>query len=161
MILPNRQCAFLDLIAWSEGTSTSALTKNAGYDVIVTGIHGPSVFTDYTDHPFAQGGSVQWQLDPPEYSTAAGRYQLLARYWNIYRVRLHLPDFGPPSQDLVAIQQIKECNALHLIDSGGVIGAIVACRRIWASFPGNDYKQGGGKSMPTLLSQYNIFLSKY
>ena len=47
--------AFLDLIAWSEGTSTSPVTQNQGYDVIVTGVDGPAVFTDYSDHPFADG----------------------------------------------------------------------------------------------------------
>ncbi len=36
---------FLDLIAWSEGTNTSPLTKNDGYDVIVSGVTGPEGFT--------------------------------------------------------------------------------------------------------------------
>ena len=30
--------AFLDMLAWSEGTSTSPATAMDGYDVIVTGI---------------------------------------------------------------------------------------------------------------------------
>ena len=55
--------AFLDLIAYSEGTSTSSVTKNDGYDVIVTGVDGPSIFTDYSDHPFANGGSVVVRRD--------------------------------------------------------------------------------------------------
>lgn len=48
--------AFLDMLAYSEGTATHPLTKNRGYDVIVTGLDGkPEIFTDYTDHPFAHG----------------------------------------------------------------------------------------------------------
>ncbi len=145
---------FLDLIAWSEGTSTSPITKNNGYDVIVTGIHGPSIFADYGDHPFAHGGSVQWRANPPSYSTAAGRYQLLARYWNIYRMQLNLADYGPASQDAVALQQMKERGAIDKILTGDIAGAVQACSNIWASFPGNQYGQNS-HSMDRILIQYN------
>lgn len=148
--------AFLDLIAWSEGTSTHPLTKNDGYDVIVTGIHGPSVLTDYRDHPFAHGGSVQFRLDPPAFSTAAGRYQILARYFAVYKAQLHLVDFSPTSQDLVAVQQITERKALALIKQGNISAAITACSNIWASFPGNSYGQGG-HSLEALVAKYNAF----
>lgn len=48
--------AFLDMLAVSEGTANHTLTKNRGYDVIVTGLDGkPEIFTDYSDHPFAHG----------------------------------------------------------------------------------------------------------
>lgn len=144
---------FLDLTAFSEGTSTHPLTKNEGYDVIVTGIRGPSLLSDYSDHPFAHGGSIQWKLDPPDYSTAAGRYQLLAKYWRIYRIQLHLPDYSPLSQDTVALQQMKERHAIPLILAGKIAGAIEACSNIWASFPGNSYGQHA-HPMEVLLSKY-------
>lgn len=145
--------AFLDLIAWGEGTSASPLTANDGYDVIVTGADGPSVFTDYLDHPFAAGGSITVRKEPLLISTAAGRYQLLARYWHVYRVQLGLHNYGPASQDEVALQQMKERGAQFHITSGDIEGAITACSSIWASFPGNDYGQGG-KSMAELLAKY-------
>ncbi|WP_445513390.1 hypothetical protein, partial [Streptococcus pneumoniae] len=48
--------AFLDMLAWSEGTSTSPATKEQGYDVIVTGADRKSeIFNDYSVHPFAHG----------------------------------------------------------------------------------------------------------
>lgn len=153
------EAAFLAMIAWSEGTSTSSLTVNDGYDVIVTGITGPSVFTDYSDHPFAHGGSVQWRLDPPEFSTAAGRYQVLAHYFEAYKAQLNLPDFSPASQDAVAIQQIRERHALPMIASGDIESAITACSNIWASLPGNDYAQPGGHTMAELLAKYQEFLA--
>ena len=41
--------AFLDMLAVSEGTANHPLTKNRGYDVIVTGLDGkPEIFTDYS-----------------------------------------------------------------------------------------------------------------
>lgn len=145
--------AFLDLIGWSEGTSTSPVTKNQGYDVIVTGINGPSVFTDYSRHPFELGGAVTVRTVPLLMSSAAGRYQLLARYWRVYKEQLGLHDYSPASQDAVALQQIKERAALAMIESGNIEGAIAACSNIWASFPGNSYGQGG-HSMAALLAEY-------
>jgi muramidase (phage lysozyme) len=145
--------AFLDLIGWSEGTSTSPVTQNNGYDVIVTGINGPSRFSDYSDHPFAKGGHVQWNLNPPEFSTAAGRYQILARYWNVYKGQLNLRDFSPASQDAIALQMMKERKAIPLIMAMDIESAITACSSAWASFPGNNYGQGG-HNMDVLLEKY-------
>lgn len=148
---------FLSLIAWSEGTSASPVTKDDGYDVIVSGVDGPNSFTNYSDHPFANGRPpiVVNHAVPPLRSTASGRYQLLYRWWPAYKKQLSLPDFGHDSQDAVAVQQIGERNALHLIASGNVQAAIEACSSIWASFPGNDYAQAGGRTMQQLLDRYD------
>jgi muramidase (phage lysozyme) len=148
-----RYKSFLDLIAWSEGTSTSPITANDGYDVIVTGMDGPSVFTDYSKHPFEDGGSVTVRINPTLISTAAGRYQLLARYWRAYKVQLSLPDYSPASQDAVALQQMKERDALTYLEADNPQQAIERCATIWASFPTNDYGQGG-KGMGDLLAKY-------
>ena len=43
----NQRKAFLDMLAWSEGTDNDVRTVNHGYDVIV----GGELFTDYSDHP--------------------------------------------------------------------------------------------------------------
>lgn len=144
---------FLDLIAFSEGTSTSRLTVNNGYDVIVTGVDGQEIFTDYTDHPFFNRPPKLIRVNPPLHSTAAGRYQILYRWWRPYRAQLDLPDFSPASQDAVAIQQIKERYAIDMILAGNIEGAITACSNIWASFPGNNYGQNA-HSMGTLLDKY-------
>ena len=48
--------AFLDMLAWAEGTSTSKATKDDGYDVIVKGADGvDETFTDYSANPFSRG----------------------------------------------------------------------------------------------------------
>lgn len=155
---------FLDLIAWSEGTSTLSDTKNNGYDVIVTGVSGPEIFTNYFNHPFSP--SKEWPNGRPAklvrasqgtslgiYSTASGRYQLLYRYYTFYKNKLNLPDFSPLSQDSIAIQQIKEKSVFNLITGGKIQQAIEGCSSIWASIPGNSYGQGG-KSMEKLLNQW-------
>ena len=50
-----RITAFLDLIAASEGTSSSPVTKSDGYDIIVSGTEGHNRFNDFSAHPFAGG----------------------------------------------------------------------------------------------------------
>lgn len=121
--------AFLDMIAVSEGTKGKG---DDGYNVIV----GGALFDSYVDHP----RKLVW-VKPGLASTAAGRYQLLARYWNYYKDFLQLKDFSPASQDAVAVQQIKECKALEDIEKGYVEVAIEKCRNIWASLPGAGYGQ--------------------
>lgn len=134
--------AFLDMLAVSEGTANHPLTKNRGYDVIVTGLDGkPEIFTDYSDHPFAHGRPAKVFNRRGEKSTASGRYQQLYLFWPHYRKQLALPDFSPLSQDRLAIQLIRERGALDDIRAGRIERAISRCRSIWASLPGGGYGQ--------------------
>ncbi|UPT55501.1 glycoside hydrolase family 24 protein [Dickeya zeae] len=146
--------AFLDMLAFSEGTATHPLTRNRGYDVIVTGIDGkPEIFTDYHDHPFANGRPGKIFNKQGQRSTAAGRYQQLYRYWPTYKALLKLPDFGPDSQDTLAIQLIRERRALDDIAQGQIASAITRCSNIWASLPGAGYGQRE-HSIDRLLTVY-------
>lgn len=126
--------AFLDMLAFSEGTDNGKQqTRNHGYDVIV----GGGLMTTYVDHP-------RQRIYIPrikDYSTAAGRYQLLGRYFDIYKRQLGLRDFGPAAQDAIAVQQIRERSAVADIQAGRLAAAINKCRNIWASLPGAGYGQ--------------------
>jgi len=134
--------AFLDMLAWAEGTAIHPLTKNRGYDVIVTGMNGkPEIFTDYRDHPFAHGRPAKIFNRRGEKSTASGRYQQLYRYWPHYQQQLGLPDFSPLSQDKLAIQLMRERGALDDVRQGRIGSAISRCCNIWASLPGAGYGQ--------------------
>lgn len=138
----NNRIAILSLIAFSEGTSTHKLTKNNGYDVIVTGIDGrPEIFTDYSDHPFANGRPAKVFNKTGSRSSASGRYQQLYSFWPAYKKQLGLKDFGPASQDKLALQLIRECKALEDVDRGDVKTFTQKCSRIWASLPGSTYGQ--------------------
>lgn len=128
--------AFLDAIASSEiGPALLAVTDD-GYNVLVGSTPtAPLTFSSYAAPPDIYNAALN--------STAAGRYQALNRYAVIYIKQLDLPDFGPISQDLIALQQIRERSALPLIDAGDFSGAVSACSNIWASLPGvgNTYGQ--------------------
>ena len=89
----NQRKAFLDMLAWSEGTDNGRQkTRNHGYDVIV----GGELFTDYSDHPrkLVIG------------KTQINRRRTLPtsfRWWDAYRKQLGLKDFSPKSQDAVLV----------------------------------------------------------
>lgn len=139
--------AFLSTIAFSEGTDNGIQpTNNRGYDVIV----GGSLFTDYSDHPRKLVPLPKLGIS----STAAGRYQVLQRYYDHYKVQLRLPDFSPGSQDKIAIQLIKECKAIGDIEAGRIAEALTKCRSRWASLPGSGYGQHE-YSMEKLLDVFN------
>jgi muramidase (phage lysozyme) len=139
-LMPNL-AAFLDMIAYSEGTTKYG--NEDGYNVIV----GGELFTSYKDHPKKMVKLEKLNIC----STAAGRYQILYRYYRHYKELLLLPDFSPHSQDLIAIQYIKEQKALSYILKGDIKTAIEKCSNIWASFPGAGYKQHENKIEDLLL----------
>ena len=129
--------AFLDMLAWSEGTSRIKGSDD-GYNVCVGSTPAkPILFTDYSHHPHIRNVATN--------SDAAGRYQFMGRYWEPYRKQLNLPDFGPESQDIWAMQLIRECKAWDLIAEGHFSEAVWACRSRWASLPGAGYGQHENK----------------
>jgi len=108
--------AFLDMIAVSElGERLLAVSDN-GYNVIVGSTPSrPILFESYADHPRR---AVTLRIGEKNVrSTAAGRYQLLARYFDAYKRQLGLKDFSPAAQDAIAVQQIRERGALADIEA--------------------------------------------
>lgn len=130
---------FLDLIAFSEGTSTVKFSDD-GYNVL----YGGGLFQGYADHPRRMitlpinGKSVT--------SSAAGRYQFLSATWDEVVSKYGFKGrFTPEAQDLAAIKKLGERGALQLIKDGRIPGAIAKCSKEWASFPGNNYEQNPHK----------------
>ncbi len=124
--------AFLDTISITEGTSIIEESDN-GYNVMV----GGKLFDSYQDHP-------RVVVDIPSYgvkSSAAGRYQILERYWDHYSKQLGLDDFSPENQDQYAINMFRETGCLDDIKSGNIETAVKKCASRWASLPGAGYGQ--------------------
>ena len=110
----NQRKAFLDMLAWSEGTDNGRQkTRNHGYDVIV----GGELFTDYSDHPSQTCHAKKTQNSNQQAPDATSFF---SRWWDAYRKQLGLKDFSPKSQDAVALQQIKERGALPMIDRADI-----------------------------------------
>lgn len=126
--------AFLDMLAVSEIGAAVLAQSDDGYNVLVGSLPGHvNTFPSYAAHPDIYNRALN--------STAAGRYQLLYRWFAPYKAILKLPDFSPISQDLIALQQIRERGALPLIDAGQFLPAVQKCGAIWASLGFNNYGQ--------------------
>lgn len=117
--------AFLSMISFCEGTDRYG-GEDASYHILVGGRY----IEDLSRHP-----GIYVKLRPGLTSSAFGRYQVLEKYAKHYMKQLRLPDFGPASQDAIAKQLIRECNALNDIYEGRIRQAVYKCRSRWASFP--------------------------
>jgi len=126
--------AFLDMIAVSEIGAPLLAVSDDGYNVLVGSTAAkPLLFKSYADHPNILNSALR--------STAAGRYQILNRWWRLYKAQMYLRDFSPISQDRYALQQLKEHGALPLIDAGRFDEAVAKVANVWASLPGAGYGQ--------------------
>lgn len=135
--------AFLDMIAFAEGTSSPE-----GYRMMF----GGSLFDSYADHPrklFTFTNKAGQTLR----TSAAGRYQFLARTWDELRAKLDLPDFGPDSQDAAALELIRQRGALPDVHAGRIPEAVAKIAPIWASMPGAGYSQPERK-LAQLIAAY-------
>ena len=124
------------MIGHSEGTTIIPGSDDGYLTIVGSTPKHPILMSDYKDHPrqvINLGNGLK--------STAAGRYQVLERFYDAYKVQLNLPDFSPASQDKIAIQLLYECRAIKLILDGKFIDAVRACRSRWASLPGSPYGQ--------------------
>lgn len=143
--------AFLDMLAFSEIGAGLLAQSDDGYDVLVgSTARAPLLFDSYATHPNVYNKRYN--------STAAGRYQFLARYWPHYRAQLSLPDFGPVSQDRWAIELIREAGAYKLVQAGQIEDAIAKCAHLWASLPGAGYGQHE-QEQAALLAAYTAALT--
>lgn len=128
--------AFLTMIAVSElgQALIDAPVTDKGYRVIVGSTPDePHVFMSYADHP----RTLVWLPRLKVSSTAAGRYQILARIFDSYKKSLYLANFSPASQDKIAVQMIRERHAIAMLEDGDFAGAVHACSNLWASLPGS------------------------
>ncbi|MGJ5674332.1 MAG: glycoside hydrolase family 24 protein [Nostochopsis sp.] len=146
--------AFLDTIAWAEGTSG----KN-GYQMIF----GGNSFSNFQKHP-RQRKCLRYK-GKKLCSDAAGRYQFLSSTWVGLVQRLKLSDFSPRSQDSAAVELIREQGALTDVESGLWQSAIYKVADIWASLPcgsnkGSCYGQPY-KRINKLGEIYTLNLKKY
>ena len=102
----NQRKAFLDMLAWSEGTDNGRQkTRNHGYKDVIA---GGELFTDYSDHP-----RKLVTLNPKLKSTGAGRYQLLPVGGMPTASSFGLKDFSPKVRTLWHCSRLRSV-ALYL-----------------------------------------------
>jgi muramidase (phage lysozyme) len=145
---------FLGTIPWAEGTAEAN-----GYQLISTGVY----FSHFQDHP-RQRECVMYQ-GKELCSDAAGRYQFLSTTWDRIALKLQLPDFSPRSQDLAALELIREQGAFEDLETEQWESAIYKVAPVWASLPssysGRSVYEQPSKSIEQLRSVYASNFMKY
>ena len=124
--------AFLDMLAWSEGTDNGRQkTRNHGYDVIV----GGELFTDYSDHPRKLVTlNPKLKLAAP---TLPASFPLVG-----CAHRAAWPErLSEKVRTLWHCSRLRSVALLPMIDRGDIRQAIDRCSNIWASLPGAGYGQ--------------------
>ena len=124
----------LNIIANTEGTDRNG--SGGGYDVAF----GGGKLASLDAHPrkyyeFTQTDGTKNQ------TSAAGRYQFLARTWDDVAGKLGLKDFSARNQDLAAVELIRRAGVLDQVKSGDLNGALAKLGGTWASLPSSPYAQ--------------------
>lgn len=122
--------SFLDMISAAEGTTQH------GYNTLF----GGGKFDDLRDHP-RQLFDFTETTGRPNKTSAAGRYQFLSNTWDEQAKNLGLPDFSPQSQDLAAVNLLKQRGILPDVLQGNWQAAVQKAGPIWASLPSSPYPQ--------------------
>jgi muramidase (phage lysozyme) len=120
---------FLDMLEPAEGVGHGYATMfgNTKLDSLVD---HPRKLVEFTD---SNGKKNK--------SSAAGRYQFIQGTWDDVAATLKLPDFGPDSQDLGAVELIRRAGALPAVLSGDFDTAVKLLGKTWASLPSSTYPQ--------------------
>lgn len=152
--LPKNVRAFLDVIAYAEGTHEK---YNISY--------GGSQFTGYNDHP-RKYRSSPWGT-PGVGSDAAGRYQFKSTTWDEARRIKKLSDFSPANQDKAAVYLIERLggsamdNVQNATTRSRFNSALLSLSHTWASLPPQRYKNQKVKSSDELWVVYQKALAAY
>ncbi|NET24267.1 glycoside hydrolase family 104 protein [Okeania sp. SIO1I7] len=141
--------AFLDTIAVTEGT-----TGPQGYYRQYTNDH----FSSFEDHPREMKCGID-RNNEKLCSDAAGRYQFLSTSWDLYAPMVGAKNFGPTYQDRVAIELIREKDALEDIEQGRIEEAFRKLYMVWPSF--GETPTEVERLMPKLVGTYNNNLARY
>lgn len=121
---------FLDAIGSAEGTDTH------GYNTAF----GGGKLESLADHPRQLHDFTQTDGKANK-TSAAGRYQFLQSTWDDVAKSLNLPDFGPESQDIAAVELLRRNGALPAVLADDYDTAIKKSGSTWASLPSSPYAQ--------------------
>ena len=152
----NNLVAFLGCIRRAEGTEQTADAYRVcfGYAHTISDLSGhPAITGEWGGERLSDDMCRNAGFGPGCISTAAGAYQITRPTWRRIAAKLGLQDFTPLSQDMAAIQLIRERGALADAQAGRFADAVRKCRNEWASLHGN-YAGQGQRSLSKLAAWF-------
>lgn len=162
--------AMLDTIGFTEGTGTNygkvvngevigRNKKDMGFDADLKPGAKNVTTMDMSQHP-----NVKVQVNKNLVSSAAGRYQFLSNTWNNLSKTLGLPNFHASTQDIAAVQLMKDRKMIEPLLNGDLKTAVNRGAGEWASLPKADgngaYAGQKAKSFEAIEQRYNDFLKE-
>lgn len=120
---------YLDMIAAAEGVKH-------GYGTLF----GNKEFADFSKHPNVRQSFTQTD-GKKNVTTAAGKYQFIKPTWDGLARKLNLKDFSPRSQDIAAVELLRENGSLDDVLAGNYDAAVQKDGKTWASLPSSNYAQ--------------------
>ena len=145
--------------ALRQGESGNGANPDGRYNVIF----GGRTFNNYSRHP-----NIRVPVpNSADHSTAAGAYQMQFGTWNQSAQRLGLQDFTPHSQDLAAVDQLEQAEAIDPLLKGDgkddLDQAVYSAAKKWDSLPAgsNGISKFGNprpNALQTFTDRYNMRL---
>lgn len=134
--------AMLAMIGHFEGGDRYDLLYHTPHDDPLYDPSLPLYFTDFSTHPNIRIPFTDPRTGNPNFSTAAGMFQITHPTW----LGLHLlpgapADFWPEAQKWYAVQLLKADGALAPLMAGNFAEAVKLASRTWASLPGSTSGQ--------------------
>jgi len=142
--LETNEAAFLELIAFAEGTSREKDPYRVcyGYRHVIQDLaNHPTITGEWAGEKLSDEMCRKAGFNPGCKSTAAGKYQIIRPTWMGLKKKLFLKDFGPVSQDRACLELLRSADALDDIHAGKLPEAVRKARSVWASLPGAGYGQ--------------------
>ncbi|WP_242449022.1 glycoside hydrolase [Burkholderia metallica] len=127
--------AFLDVVAVNEIGQLMLARSDDGYDLLASST--PSRLRFFKRHGEDYAGFPDPD-DPSFPAPRAGRYRISGNGWAAYQSASGARDFGPIAQDQFALEQMRVCGALTLIDAGRFAEALACASVTWPSLSGTN-----------------------
>ncbi|NHZ35386.1 glycoside hydrolase family 104 protein [Massilia sp. CCM 8692] len=124
-----------------------------GVDFLDGAIRGrrndPWRFTDFSTHPGAGHNGI---------CTAAGLYRITREVWQEVGARMDLSDFCAETQELIAVDVLRELGVLGKIQAGDIDATLAAAATCW---PGLPRTPGSQARFAAPDAAYESFMQKY
>lgn len=115
---------------------------------------GNQHFLELDTHPAIRTYGEWLRPGVQDFTTAAGAYQITHTTWKRLAAKLGLTGFDQFTQDVMAVELVREAGALRAVRAGRLSDALAMVAPIWASLPGAPYPTQKQRSLDYVRQAY-------